>query len=293
MSINVFDLVENYNLVVHGEIKDPTVYGPSSIENPKINTLTWVKNKDFLNKAKHGFVLINSTIKFFPNSNVIYLVTSESTKFIFSKILKKYFTPNIDFYLKNCIGYHRLNKRIKISENTFIGQNVHIGDGSIIYPNVVIEANTIIGNNCLIKSHVSIGTEGLGLELNKNVDEIIKFPQIGNVVFGDNIEIGPNSTVRRGSLDSTIIKSGTKIGSLVNIGHNCEIGKNCILTSNIVTGGSSTIGDNSFIGVNTVIKNQIKVGSNCLLGMGSLVTQDLKSNVVAFGSPAKEIRKNS
>ena len=65
------------------------------------------------------------------------------------------------------------------------------------------------------------------------------------------------------------------------------------MTSNIVTGGSSTIGDNSFIGVNTVIKNQIKVGSNCLLGMGSLVTQDLKSNVVAFGSPAKEIRKNS
>ena len=121
---------------------------------------------------------------------------------------------------------------------------------------------------------------------------MVKFPQLGNVVLENNIDIGPNSTVRRASLDSTIIKSGTKIGSLVNIGHNSIIGKNCILTSNIITGGSSEVGDYTFIGVNSVIKNGIKVGKNSIIGMGSVVTKELKSNIVAFGSPAKEIRKN-
>ena len=120
----------------------------------------------------------------------------------------------------------------------------------------------------------------------------IPFTPRAKRVLENSIDIGPNSTVRRASLDSTIIKSGTKIGSLVNIGHNSIIGKNCILTSNIITGGSSEIGDYTFIGVNSVIKNGIKVGKNSIIGMGSVVTKELKSNIVAFGSPAKEIRKN-
>tara|TARA_Y100000992_G_scaffold293480_1_gene252154 strand:+ start:4012 stop:4887 length:876 start_codon:yes stop_codon:yes gene_type:complete len=289
--INSHDLASRYNLKLINA-SDSEIKGVTSLDNQKDNYLTWVKSENFLDKIKKGLVLINSSIDFEPKNDITYLITEDSTKLIFSKILQRYFVPKIDFYLKNCVDEHINNSNIKVSDNVFIGQNVTIGKGTIIFPNVVIEANSVIGSNCIIKSHVSIGTEGLGLELDKSMDKLMSFPQIGNAILNDNVDIGPNSTVRRGALGSTIIKSNSKIGSMVNIGHNCEIGKNCILTCNIVTGGSSVIGDYSFIGINTVIKNGLNIGENCIIGMGSVVTKNIESQLVAYGNPSKVIRKN-
>ena len=293
MSLDVYNLAKKYNLIISGEIDNKIISGASSLQNQKKSTISWVKNKNYLDKVKNVFIIVNKDLKIKAKKNIVFLQTEFSSKLIFSKILDDYFKPDLDFYLKNCVNEHRHNKKIKISDNVFIGQNVSIGNDTVIFPNVVIEANSVIGKNCIIKSHVSIGTEGLGLELDKSEDKIIKFPQIGNVVLENHVEIGPNTTVRRGALDSTIIKSHTKIGSLVNIGHNSRIGKNCILTCNVITGGSSSIGDYSFVGVNSVIKNGVKIGSNTLIGMGSVVTKEIYSNIVAYGNPAKEIRENS
>lgn len=291
--LKVHKIAELYNLKLYGDLKDAEINNVNSLDNQKNDGLSWIKNQKSLEKVKKGFFIVGDNLSIINKKNVVYLITNQSAKIIFSKIITEFFSPRIDFYLKNCISEHLKNENIKISENVFIGKNVSIGDGTIIYPNVVIEANTVIGNNCIIKSHVSLGTEGLGFELDKIINQLVKFPQLGNVVLKNNIDIGPNSTVRRATLDSTIIKSGSKIGSLVNIGHNSEIGKNCILTCNVITGGSSKIGDNTFIGVNSVIKNGVKVGSNSIIGMGSIVTKELKSNIVAYGNPAKEIRKNT
>ena len=293
MIINVFEIAKTYNLKLFGEINDPIIVEANSLKNQKKNSISWVKKEEYLNEVKCGFIIVNKALKIKNKKNVVFLQTESSSKLVFSKILENYFKSNIDFYLNNCVDKHRQNKKIKISESVFIGNNVSIGNGTVIFPNVVIEANSVIGENCFIKSHVSIGTEGLGLELDKSEDKLIKFPQIGNVVLENNVEIGPNSTIRRGTLDSTIIKSHTKIGSLVNIGHNSIIGKNCILTCNVITGGSSSIGDYSYVGVNSVIKNGVKIGSNTLIGMGSVVTKEIYSNIVAYGNPAKEIRENS
>ena len=291
--LKVHKIAELYNLKLYGDLTDAEINNVNSLDNQKNDGLSWIKNQKSLEKVKKGFFIVGDNLSIINKKNVVYLITNQSAKIIFSKIITEFFSPRIDFYLKNCISEHLKNENIKISENVFIGKNVSIGDGTIIYPNVVIEANTVIGNNCIIKSHVSLGTEGLGFELDKIINQLVKFPQLGNVVLKNNIDIGPNSTVRRATLDSTIIKSGSKIGSLVNIGHNSEIGKNCILTCNVITGGSSKIGDNTFIGVNSVIKNGVKVGSNSIIGMGSIVTKELKSNIVAYGNPAKEIRKNT
>lgn len=289
--LKVHKIAEIYNLKLSGNLKNAEINNINSLDNQKIDGLSWIKNQKSLNKVKKGFFIVSDNLSIKKKNNVVYLITNQSPKIIFSKIITDFFSPKIDYYLKNCISEHLKNENIKISENVFIGENVSIGDGTIVYPNVVIEANTVIGNNCIIKSHVSLGTEGLGFELDKIINQLVKFPQLGNVVLENNIDIGPNSTVRRATLDSTIIKSGSKIGSLVNIGHNSEIGKNCILTCNVITCGSSKIGDNTFIGVNSVIKNGVKVGSNSIIGMGSIVTKELKSNIIAYGSPAKEIGK--
>jgi len=172
--------------------------------------------------------------------------------------------------------------------NVYIAEDVEIGEGTIIHPNVVIHNGTKIGTNCVIKANTTIGTEGLGYEKNTQ-GELIKFPQLGGVQLGDDVEIGPSATVRRGALDDTIIGNSVKIGAFCNVGHNCEIGDNSILTCQCVTGGSSIVGKDVMMGIQSIIRNGIHVGDNCVLGAGAVVVKNVGQEVTVIGSPAMPI----
>lgn len=259
----------------------------TSLDDQAEDAITWVKSPSFIEKIEVGIVLLSDDFAIEPKPGVTYLLTAKSPKLVFSNILTTYFSPPVDYYLINEVEKHRANPNLKISDFVFIGQNVSIGNGTIIFPNVVIEANSIIGQNCVIKSHVSIGTEGLGVELNPETGILEKFPQLGKVVFEDFVEIGPASTVRRGALKNTIVRKGTKIGSMTNIGHNCDIGENCILTAGIVVSGSSKVGNHVFIGVNASIRNAVNIGSHVQIGMGSVVVKDVEDHTTLIGNPAK------
>ncbi len=288
IEISPIELAKEYDFKIVGNTKNPIrTYGSLKRHDPY--SLLWLKSEKYLSKISCGYLIVSADIKLPEvNNQITFLVTSKKPRLIFSKIANRYFV-NHEHILDNHLAEHKKNSKIIIAENVFIGRNVTIGDGTVIYPNVVIEHGTIIGKNCVIKSHVSLNTEGLGLEMDPETGEYVKFPQLGNVILHDNIEIGPCSTVRRAALDSTIIGQGTRIGSLVNIGHNCIIGKNCILTSQIVTSGSSEFGDNVFIGVSSSVKNGVNIGSDVTIGHGSVVTKDVPSNSVYFGNPAIEI----
>lgn len=288
--IEIKKLAEIYQLSIVGR-DDIMLQMATSLENQTPLGITWVKNETFLKFVKCGVVLMHR--KFFKNAlpEVTFLLTDESPKLIFSLILKTNFTPEPAYYLKNCVDDHRKNKEITIADFVFIGQNVSIGKGTIIFPHVMIEANTEIGENCIIKSHVSLGTEGLGYELNPVTNFLEKFPQIGNTIIEDFVEIGPNSTVRRGALRSTRIGRGTKIGAMTNIGHNCDVGESCIFTAGIVLSGSSKVGNNVFVGVNASIKNGIQIGNNVEIGMGAVVNKSFEDNVTVVGNPAKILKK--
>jgi UDP-3-O-[3-hydroxymyristoyl] glucosamine N-acyltransferase len=286
--INVNTLVSEFNLTVIGSTDDPILY-PGSLKKHDKNSILWTKNVDNLNQIQAGYIIVNYEIA--PTSlrlGVTYLVTEEKARLVYAKIMNKYFESEDDAFF-NYVEEHKRNSKIRIADNCFIGKDVEIGDGTVIHPNVVIHSRTRIGKNCVIKTHVSLGTEGLGLELDKETDEFVKFPQLGGVILEDNVEIGPCSTVRRSALDDTIIMKGTKIGSLVNVGHNCIIGKNCILTCQIVTSGSSVIGDNVFMGVSSIVKNGVNIGSNVTVGQGAVVTKNIPDNAVYVGNPAEDI----
>ena len=284
--VSVKEIAEAFGLKIVGD-KSQFIERATSIDDQAVNGITWVKNEKWVNQVNTGTVLIHESLSTHLNPSITYLLTKADPKLTFSLILKKYFTPSVDYYLKNCEQEHRLNNGFTIADHVFIGQNVTIGDGTIIFPHVFIEANSVIGKNCLIKNHVSIGTEGMGLEFNPENGLLEKFPQIGNTVLEDFVEIGPHSTVRRGALKTTRIGRGTKIGSMTNIGHNCEVGTNCIFTAGIVVSGSSKIGNDVFIGVNACIRNAVNIGDNAEIGMGSVVVKDVPADVTVVGNPAK------
>jgi UDP-3-O-[3-hydroxymyristoyl] glucosamine N-acyltransferase len=282
-------IAQAFNLKIVGNSKI-SINQIGSLKKQSRNTIFWVKNQENLLKVNEGCVIVSSQLEIKTESDKItYLVTEGKPRFVFAKIIHEFFADELQEDFTNYVEEHRKNSNVKIGENVFIGRHVEIGDGTIIHPNVVIYSKTKIGKNCVIRTHVSLGTEGLGLEMDNDTNLYIKFPQLGGVILEDNVEIGPTATVRRSALDDTIIKRGTKIGSLVNIGHNCIIGENCILTCQIVTSGSSTIGNNVFMGVNSIVKNGVHIGNNVTIGQGAVVTQNVPDNSTYIGNPAEDI----
>ncbi len=290
MNIAVTDISDLFQLELRGD-KSKIVTTVASIKNQSEGALMWAKAASFINQVEKG-VLICSEKDFSEDvghDDVAYLITGDSPRLVFSKIVQYYIGSSI-INLKNEVSFHKKREDIEISENCFIGPNVEIGKGTIIYPNVVIHSGSVIGENCIVKSFCSIGSEGLGYE--KEGGALVKFPQIGGVVMGDNVEIGPNSTIRRAALDDTLIGDGCKIGAFVNIGHNCIIKENVIMTCQIVTAGGSVVGENVFMGVGSSLKQKVNVGADAVIGQGAVIIRDVKRNDVVVGNPGKVIGNN-
>jgi UDP-3-O-[3-hydroxymyristoyl] glucosamine N-acyltransferase len=175
-----------------------------------------------------------------------------------------------------------------ISAHVYIGSNTNIGNNVIVHPNVTIYGNTSIGNNVTIHSGTVIGKPGFGFERDEN-NNWVTFPQIGKVVIEDNVEIGGNTVIDRGALEDTVIGSGTKIDNLVHVAHSVKTGVNCILVACVQMGGSDFLGDNTWIGPNTSLIQNIRIGSNCLAGVGSVIVRDIPNNSTVAGNPAVPI----
>lgn len=111
------------------------------------------------------------------------------------------------------------------------------------------------------------------------------------MVIEDDVEIGANAIIDRGTLDSTIIGRGTKINNLCHIGHNVVMDKNCVIGVHSYAGGSSKIGDDSWLAPGAIIRDGIRIGSNVMIGMGSVVTKDIGDNCVAYGVPTRVVRE--
>ena len=121
--------------------------------------------------------------------------------------------------------------------------------------------------------------------------DLARFPHLGNVQIGNDVEIGALNSICRGALGNTIIGSGVKTDNLVHIAHNCVIGKNSILTACTELSGGVVIGENVWMGPNCSIKEKIEIGSNSLVGIGSVVRKNVGTNCIVAGSSAKLLRK--
>lgn len=172
-----------------------------------------------------------------------------------------------------------------IYPHVYIGRGTKVGSGSIFYSNVSIYANCQIGDRVILHSGAVIGGDGFGYVTIEGKHR--KVPQVGNVVLGDDVEIGCNSCVDCGTTGSTFIGNGTKIDNLVHVAHNDIIGENCFLVAHVGISGSVKVGNNVTMAGQVATSGHITIGDNCVFAGRSGITRDVPSNSVYAGFPAR------
>ena len=250
-----------------------------------------ITNKKFLSVIPSQIYTIEVPNVLLAVSYVTSLFYPESlndiSDFNVSRINKKDF-KNLKFGNNVLIGKNvKIGKNCIIGHNTIIEKNVRIGNNCNIGNNIVIK-NSIIGNNTNILDGAILGKKGFGFFPEGNLN--IRYPHIGAVIIGNNVEIGCNNTIDRGSLSNTVIGDGTFLDNQVHVAHNVKIGKNCIITAQVGFAGSSSLGNKVMIGGQAGISGHLVIGDNVKIGGGSGVIKNIPSNTKVMGYPARNIR---
>ena len=170
-----------------------------------------------------------------------------------------------------------------ISSGAVIGYRTVIGKDGYIGANSTI-THAIIGDGAIIHAGVRIGQDGFGFAMGAKGHQ--KIPQIGRVIIGDDVEIGANSTVDRGSLLDTVIGTGTKIDNLVQIAHNVVIGCHCVIVAQSGIAGSSELGDFVVMGAHSGVLGHLKVGAGAQIASMAHVKNDVPAGAQMGGTPA-------
>lgn len=164
---------------------------------------------------------------------------------------------------------------------------VRVGTGTTIHANAVLYPQTVIGKNCILHAGCIVGADGFGYAQQGEDASArnTKFPQLGCVRIGDDVEVGANTTIDRGALDDTTIGSGVKIDNLVQVGHNVCIGDGTIICGKTGVAGSVVIGKNCMVGGGVGIAGHISLADGTLVAGGSMVTHSLTGGVHASVLP--------
>lgn len=195
---------------------------------------------------------------------------------------------NVNIGANTVIGKHCIiEDNVYIHPNVTIYDNVEIGEGTIIHAGVIIASDTKIGKNCYILPGAVIGSDGFGFLDNPN-SSYTRIPQLGNVVIGDNVEIGANTTIDRALAGSTIVSDGVKIDNLVQIAHNVRIGENTAMAAQVGISGSTKIGKRNRLAGQVGIAGHSSIADDVILLAQSGVAKSIKKPGIYFGSPAKE-----
>ena len=275
--------------------KEREVELPSSLKRATNKTITFCSLKDaaaidLIDKTQAAVVICSDSLSY-PQH--VYqsktLIAVANPRLAFINVMNSFFSSKVKY------GIHPtaiIEKEAQIHPDVYIGpycniEKCVIGKNAVIHGSVHIGANTIIGENVVIGPGTVICKEGFGYERSENGD-YLKFPHIGGVLIENNVEIGANVVIDRGTMDNTVIGKGTKIDNLCHIAHNVVIGKNCLIIAMSIISGSVTIGDNCWISPQSCIRNGISIGNNVTVGMGAVVTKDVGDGQTVFGIPAKE-----
>lgn len=285
------------NATIKGN-RDFIVSNVQTAENINEESLDWVnplrKDKiDYINNSKAKAIICEADISTddidLSNKCIIHV---KNPKLTFIRIVSHFFQTN------NYIGIHPsaiIHPKAIIDETSYIGPNTYIGrcligKNTIIHGNCYLYDNTQVGDHVTIHAGTVIGAEGFGYQRNEQ-GEFEKFPHIGGVIIGDNVDIGSNTSIDRGALGNTIIGEGAKIDNLVHIAHNVKVGKHSAVIAHAMVGGSTIIGDYSWVAPSVALRDQIAIGNHVTVGIGAVVTKSITDGETWTGSPAKPLQE--
>jgi len=176
-----------------------------------------------------------------------------------------------------------------IGAGVFLGRGVEVAADSVLYPRVSVYPGVRIGNRVVIHAGTVIGSDGFGYVFAEGCHQ--KFPQLGQVIIEDDVEIGSNTTIDRGSLGDTVIGEGTKIDNLVQIAHNVRIGRHCAIAAQTGISGSVEIGNYVFIGGQVGIGDKARIEDQAMLGGGARILPGkiVRRGTFMWGMPARPL----
>ncbi len=168
----------------------------------------------------------------------------------------------------------KLGQRVSIGPGCVVGEGVAIGDDSCLYPGVVVYPGCRIGARAIIHSGVVIGADGFGIALDSG--RWVKIPQIGAVTIGDDVEIGANTTIDRGTMDDTMIGDGVKLDNQIQIGHNCKVGAHTAMAGCVAVAGSAQIGSHCSIGAGALILGHLAICDHVTVSADTVISRPIR-----------------
>ena len=279
---------------VEGKWQELFIDNLAEVERVNETTLDWINptksNKQMIaESSKANVLLVDESIN--PVNNKV-LIKVKNPKIALAEVGNYYFVK------KPIPGIHptaiidseaHIGTGVTIGAYCVVGKAV-IGDRCVIESNVKVYDDTFMGNDCVVDSGAVLGGQGFGFIRDAN-GNLIRFPQIGQLIIGNNVEIGANSSIDRGALSDTVIGDYTKISNLCHIAHNNKIGKNVVITCGSDISGSNVIEDNVWIAPNTSIRGWVHIGKDAFLGMGAVVVKDVPAGETWIGNPARKLLK--
>jgi UDP-3-O-[3-hydroxymyristoyl] glucosamine N-acyltransferase len=202
--------------------------------------------------------------------------------------------PGVELGAEVAIGAHavvgggaKLGRGVRVGAQSVIGEGSEIGDGTELMAQVSLYPNTVVGARCIIHSGARIGVDGFGYAFDGKSHR--KIPQVGRCVIEDDVEIGANTCIDRGSVGETRVGAGTKIDNLVHIAHNVRIGRNCIIVAQVGIAGSTVIGDGVALAGQVGIIGHLTIGDGAKVAAQSGVSHDIPAGETWFGYPARSL----
>ncbi|PYP57653.1 MAG: UDP-3-O-(3-hydroxymyristoyl)glucosamine N-acyltransferase [Gemmatimonadetes bacterium] len=185
----------------------------------------------------------------------------------------------------------QLGRNVRIGAGCVLGDGVAVGDDTQLYPGVTLYAGTALGKRVIVHAGAVLGSDGFGYVPGKGGEAHRKIPHVGRCLIGDDIEIGANTCVDRGSVDDTVIGSGTKIDNLVHIAHNVRIGARCLIMAQAGIAGSVQVEDDVIIAGQVGISDHLTIGRGARLLVQSGYIGNVPAGATMFGYPARPHRE--
>jgi UDP-3-O-[3-hydroxymyristoyl] glucosamine N-acyltransferase len=278
---------------VCGDIHGVYIDNLADVEHVNETTLDWIKptnpnKQSIVEKSPAHVILVDEEIK--PVQGKALIVVKHP-KMALAKVGNQFFVEKPEIGIHPTAIIHSeaiIGSNVSIGAYCMIGR-VTIGDGCVIDSHVRIYDDVVIGKNCNIKAGAVIGGAGFGFERDGNGNKF-RFPQIGSVRIGDDVEIGSQTCIDRGALSDTVIGDHTKISNLCHIAHNNRIGRNVTITCCVNLSGGNIIEDDVWIAPNASLVGYVHIGEKTTIGLGAVVVKDVPAKEVWVGNPARKLK---